>query len=377
MSEQDQSLEIRIRLDGAHVAKVEVHSRRPLEYAQILMGRSPEEAIRLIEKFFPLTRAAHLHAAVQALEEASGIHAPAHHAKARTLLVHLENIAEPAERLSQDWAQTLGRSLPEGDWQRLKEQARKALYPTGEPFSLTLRHVQPEPEAFARIVQTAELGLTDLLGLDPSTWASQTPEVLAVWLEDSKSLAAQYFRWLGQLPDLVEVPIEPLEWHSTQNWNQFFTDLLAAELIYLPEWAGQCRQTGAYARQARSLMLKDFKSTNPLKRHCLAQLLDLCFQFRALKKGLEIPVTSPGSPKHAGLGLAQTEGSRGRIVHRIELERGLVKRYQIQAPTEWNFHPQGLYASTLRGAPAEKIAVLAQHWAKLVDPFVLPKFQIR
>lgn len=52
-----------------------------------------------------------------------------------------------------------------------------------------------------------------------------------------------------------------------------------------------------------------------------------------------------------GIGLAQLEAARGRLVHRVELVDGRIGRYQIVAPTEWNFHPHGPVATGLRKLP--------------------------
>jgi Ni,Fe-hydrogenase I large subunit len=43
------------------------------------------------------------------------------------------------------------------------------------------------------------------------------------------------------------------------------------------------------------------------------------------------------------------EASRGRLIHRVALEGERISRYQILAPTEWNFHPQGVLARGLAG----------------------------
>jgi coenzyme F420-reducing hydrogenase alpha subunit len=76
---------------------------------------------------------------------------------------------------------------------------------------------------------------------------------------------------------------------------------------------------------------------------------------------------------HSGVGLAQVEAARGRLVHRVELEHDGVRRYRILAPTEWNFHPAGAAAQGLMHLPAEEPEVLRRLAALLinaVDPCV-------
>ncbi|MCP4934253.1 MAG: Ni,Fe-hydrogenase I large subunit, partial [bacterium] len=48
-----------------------------------------------------------------------------------------------------------------------------------------------------------------------------------------------------------------------------------------------------------------------------------------------------------GFGLAQVEAARGRLVHLAQVDQGIVRAYTILAPTEWNFHPQGVAARAL------------------------------
>jgi Ni,Fe-hydrogenase I large subunit len=73
------------------------------------------------------------------------------------------------------------------------------------------------------------------------------------------------------------------------------------------------------------------------------------------------------------------EAARGRLVHRVELEQNVVQRYQILAPTEWNFHPAGTAATLLKQLPANNEADLRQQ-AELVinsvDPCVRYKVVI-
>jgi coenzyme F420-reducing hydrogenase alpha subunit len=70
--------------------------------------------------------------------------------------------------------------------------------------------------------------------------------------------------------------------------------------------------------------------------------------------------------------LAQVEAARGRLVHGVEIEDGIVRRYAILAPTEWNFHSDGGAALGLadiagRERDAREIADL---FVTTVDPCV-------
>lgn len=63
------------------------------------------------------------------------------------------------------------------------------------------------------------------------------------------------------------------------------------------------------------------------------------------------PTGGPGALVHRqlspGEGYAAVEAARGRLIHRVCLDGPTVTRYQILAPTEWNFHPRGVAACAL------------------------------
>ena len=57
--------------------------------------------------------------------------------------------------------------------------------------------------------------------------------------------------------------------------------------------------------------------------------------------GVDLASATPLSRQRYGRGLAQVEAARGRLVHGVEIEDGIVRRYAVLAPTEWNFHADG------------------------------------
>ena len=68
---------------------------------------------------------------------------------------------------------------------------------------------------------------------------------------------------------------------------------------------------------------------------------------------------------------AEGETPAARFLHRVELTEGRVARYQILAPTEWNFHPEGPLVEGLRGAAAgDGIAWKAAMLVGALDPCV-------
>ncbi len=74
------------------------------------------------------------------------------------------------------------------------------------------------------------------------------------------------------------------------------------------------------------------------------------------------------------MGLSQIPAARGLLVHRVRLAEGRVKDYRILAPTEWNFHPEGVVAAGLDAMAARsdgpELEPLARLFIAAVDPCV-------
>ena len=107
---------------------------------------------------------------------------------------------------------------------------------------------------------------------------------------------------------------------------------------------------------------------------CLAELAEIPGRMRALAASLadaELHAEAPARGSGTGLGVA--EAARGRLIHAVEIADGVVQRYRILAPTEWNFHPQGAAAKGLAGialAPSARREALARLFITAVDPCV-------
>jgi coenzyme F420-reducing hydrogenase alpha subunit len=109
----------------------------------------------------------------------------------------------------------------------------------------------------------------------------------------------------------------------------------------------------------------------------LAELASLPGRIGALLDGLApgAPALAPEAP--TGRGLAQVEAARGRLIHWVRLERGMVRDHRILAPTEWNFHPCGVLPSGLRTLPAdEDLPRLARLLVDAVDPCVECRIEV-
>lgn len=58
----------------------------------------------------------------------------------------------------------------------------------------------------------------------------------------------------------------------------------------------------------------------------------------------------------AGIGIGRADAARGLLVHRVEVIDNRVTEYRILAPTEWNFHPNGVVAAGIAGDALAQVA---------------------
>jgi hydrogenase large subunit len=91
----------------------------------------------------------------------------------------------------------------------------------------------------------------------------------------------------------------------------------------------------------------------------------------------EAPYCLPCDLPQNGLGIGLAEAARGSLGHWLEIHQGRIRRYQIVAPTSWNFSPRdalgqpGALEAALVGAPVqsgESDPVAVQHIVRSFDP---------
>jgi hypothetical protein len=372
-----QTLDIRCTLRAGRVAEVAVTPRRAPPVEKLVVGKPPEAVPGLFGHLYALCRHAQAQAAAVAIERALGIAVSPEWTRRREaarileiirehglnlLLRQPEDSADPA--LARDliaacrsWHQALG-----GDrlWER----------PAG-------RDDRPaDPDEFTDHRDRLDEVLRRLLGgflrmADPAL------DEVAIWAETADSPAAR--RVCGALaPGWAEfgacasAPLPELE---EAELEAVLGGPEAAAFVRLPDWRGLPRETGSFARQSRTPLLAEAvrRYGNGLLGRVLARLVEIRELYARLRSE---PVSGHGrnaATVGSGVGLVQVEASRGRLIHRVEIRGGRVADYRIVAPTEWNFHPQGLIPEALAGLPVADPAGFEARlaaWLHAVDPCV-------
>lgn len=381
-------LQIRLTRQDGHVGAVDIVSTRPLQAARVFENKTPEAVLQLLPLLYSICAMAQTQAAQLACERALGIVPSPAIRLARELLVCLETAREHLWRILIDWPALIDedrQAALAAPLTRLLPEARKALFVDGRAFGFEVE------------LHAADWALQDLAGmldglLERTVLGSHPCEWLAIadkaglddWSGRSGGLAARVLRRLRENGWEGVGGVTPAFLPSLPN------DQLAARLdapdaetfIARPDWEGIPRETTPLARQRevpliRALLADSGGGLLARMAAMLVELAELPKRVRELSlalredRGVGTEVGEDTAP--AGVGLAQVEAARGRLVHRVELQHGSVRRYRILAPTEWNFHPEGAAVQALLNLPAGDVTLqrrLACLLINAIDPCV-------
>jgi hypothetical protein len=358
------NLEGRLEIDlyrRAGGVDVEVQSTYPPEAATVFWGKQVEQVLVTLPQCFRLCATAQAMAAATACEQAMGIRVSSVQARARELLVLAETVREHMFRILLDWPAFVSRRAGAAVMRamdRLPVCVRAALYPRDNPFQLGAGPVAVNRHELALCLDDAQQFVeARVFAIEFDEWQTIDGHAdLLCWAESSASIAAALIRhvvrkgWSGfgcsQVSALPRLDDEQL--------HRCLDSPAAADFISRPQWRGMSYDTSAFSRQFDSPLVgklrKDFgNGLLPRLTARLHELVAYIGRMRSLAHDLERDPGHSVPERVSGSGLAQVETARGRLIHRVEVDNGRVKRYQMIAPGGWNFHPQGLLAQSLRG----------------------------
>ena len=307
------SVRLRLRGEGGKVLTTDVCSQRPL-VAGLLQGRRADDAVTLLPKLFAVCGRAQGMAARLAVSAARG--------------------EESLPCLAPDIA---GEVMREHLWRCLLDlPALFSLPPMHEQFLNAVRWVDADQRGALRIL----LATSEISRLFEMIEAlEQPPSGNAALLQVHSARA------------------------SLAEWGR-----LDAEMCRMPTWRGQPAETGAYARHAGNTDM----SSGAIAARWLARLTEL-ESWAAGRQDTGAGGTASAVPVAPGVGRALVETARGLLMHEVVLENDRIAGYQIVAPTEWNFHPQGSLPGWLIGRDRSNEVELrrfAAHAVAALDPCV-------
>jgi hypothetical protein len=350
-------LKVTVRVRDGGVRDVGIESTRPQLADRLLAGRPAGEALALVPRLFSICGGSQQVAAELALAAARG--APVAAATAQARRVETEMAQEYL------WKALL-------DWPREADGAADATALAGARAALA----QDDRRPLRAIVER------DVLGADARQWYGRAQvSDFEQWIARGATAAARFLGLVqrdGPSDGACRVALLP-PFDGGAVAQRIVAALDAdGEFERRPTLDGQPAETGALARLAglpRLAALVDAFGRSTLVRFA-ARLLELA----RIACG-DAPGAPPagGLPLGAGRGLGWVETARGLLLHAIDLDGGTIRRYRIVAPTEWNFHPQGVLAAATVGLRETSVAGLARRTERLLqslDPCVAYRLEV-
>lgn len=348
---------------GVRIDSVVADNRRP-HAAQLLVGRSPAEAMALVPQLFALCRCAQSTAARLACGAA--LHEPP--AEADAALIERQLAAEAAHehlwRLLLDWPPLFGMAPRRNRYAELHRRLARPLDADaayalgGDLLDLVARellagffHHLREPRNLTEFVDRAASGgdlgaiLAELIGIGAAEAPPQGECAL--------------------LPAL-----------TAAQWAEQFDSLPDADFCRRPHYAGAAAETGPLARHAGSpLVAMLLAHGHRISARLFAKVVDVSDCGSRLRRPLaaDVPALADAVSPAPGIGLARVETARGVLLHGVRIEDGRIAAYAICAPTEWNFHPDGAFVREGAGWSATSAEAARQRLHALalaLDPCV-------
>ena len=353
---------------------VRIGSNRRTDVGRILRGRTWQEALSLLPMIFSLCGKAHSCVASRAFHSLDVEDGRAEIANQLVMLA--ENAREHLLRVVLGWSHDrpeLIKPFPVRQVMSLVADMTKAVREKGAD--------RKAANELATIL--AAMLQAHLFSCSPEQWLQiKTVADLEAWIATNESIAGLY---LGEICDrdwqsvgvleanfLPPLPMKALrEKMHAEDMGRFISQ---------PDWQGVNYETGPLARWHDHPLVANIMEeygAGLLARNVarLVELASIPAAMEALAKE-ECAGQKVGAEQERGI--AAVETARGRLVHSVKMRDGRINDYRILAPTEWNFHPQGVAAKSLQSLVAKNDDDLhqqAQLIIEAIDPCV--DFEVR
>lgn len=362
-----------------------ITSTRPVMASTLFVGRTPATTATLMSLLFAVCGKAQSYAAAMALEQATGMIITPEQWTRRRIIVAIETIREHLWRMLLDWPLALDEPADHASMAELLAQT-KALYgaldPHGQLFQLGTTNPACDRDAVCQLLDDLDHWLAArVFGVSIARWLERVQDAadFAHWCATTATSAARLLHALS-------VSGEASVGQSTVAALPEMADaeLIArcaapdhADFIAHPTWGGCPRETSPFSRRADTALIQALIAQHGrgLLPRLAAPLLDVAMlhtEIRAERseEGKAAPELVAVMP---GVGVGRIAAARGLLIHLAGVAHGRVTNYRILAPTEWNFHPQGVVAqglTTLENAEAATLRRRAELLIMATDPCV-------
>jgi hypothetical protein len=370
-------LHIRLAMQDSAVRAVSIKSDRPVLASRVFQGKGVAESQEMLPLLFSICSTAQACAGARACEQALGRPAIATVQRLRDLLVNTETVREHLWRILLDWPAFTGGEPDRAGMIALvaiQRDLQRALCPGDNAFRIGGARCVPNAAALPDIADRLD-GL-----LHRSVFAMSAARWLAI--EDEGALTA----WAGTRETAAAALIDrviQLGWHASGaceakplpplESSRLNAAMREREFIHRPCWLDACCETSSLTRTASPLLGElGHRYGNGLLVRLVARLTELARLAGQLSPDQSKAAAATVSPITSNPGIGQAAAARGQLVHAVELMGERIVSYRILAPTQWNFHPQGVAVralSALGGGP-QKVEAQARLLISALDPCV-------
>jgi len=387
-------LNITLNTSDAHNTRCQIISSRPLQASHVFIGKTIDETLTMIPLLFNICSKAQAVTAVRAIESAKQTPTTPQIESTREALIALESLREQSLRVAMDWPTFIG-VAPEspllshiamGISKTMKSlEPNQALKYRAFPSQARDRKTQAQSLQWKTFSETLSNGI---FGSSTAAWQASD---LDEWANQEQTQAASFINWLSQQTwkNAGESSITQL---PAIDDRALLTVLLAEQHQFTsePAWNNQCHELSWFTHKqydeqsniakniAKSITKNTTLKGNGIFSRMVARLLEIAHLMRVLD-AFFIHQETLTAPTSNAKGLAHSHAARGRLSHYINVEDNTVKKLLILAPTEWNFHPQGVTKDSLCNLQADNENDLRQQAELLIhaiDPCVGYKLNV-
>jgi len=359
--------------------RIRIHSDRKTEIARFLTGKQPNQAIKLLPTIYSICANAHAGAAVMACNHGQ---VPEQRKIADRLIILCENAREHLLRIFTSWCNHVHVGFDQIPFHVVMGLVSKMQLATG------VRTDRPDarPEISTKQIRQIAHDLQEFLkayifNAPPQHWLDlKTASQLADWTETTDTVAARFISHLhahnwqsvgsSSTRFLPNIPLTELSARMHASDGDSFTNQ--------PSWQDKPCETGPFARHHNHPLvstLVDKYGSGILARQ-VARLVELA----KIPAEIELLLNTTPSNKSSRhpVGIGQVETARGQLTHSVLMTEGRIVDYKILAPTEWNFHQQGVVhdaLDNLQAKSATETQKLAAMIVEAIDPCV--EFEVR
>lgn len=369
--------ELTIRISGVDDAiKSQITSTRPLHASRLFTGKSIPQTLQTLPLLFSICSKAQAVTAIRAIESATQSPAHRHIESIREALIKLENLREQTLRVIMDWPSSIHEKAENPLLSHVSLGINQLMQSLDPKQVLTYKSDAFAPkDTPANTSQWQSFSHTlsqSIFGSSAQCWLDHISQeqTLENWASKKQTQTARFIHWLNgkdwkhagssSIKHIPKINDEDLASHLSKQ-NQTFTTH--------PTWKNQCYELSWYSRKHS---VENEPGNNGIYHRLTARLKEIadlilqldCFFLKS------IDYTACSSPI---AGIAHSEAARGRLTHYVEIENDTINKLVILAPTEWNFHPNGVAVDSLNHLNARSRNELRQQAELLIhaiDPCV-------